>query len=557
MAKRGIALVGQSNQMTGYADDRIDWARGDPRLFQFKQNGTTVLATQEMDFPPAGAGKPFVSSSFYMVRDYLIPRFPGVDFCILPLNSGGSAFHDQALDNAWHAPHPPDYATGGTRYNFAVAQMNAFLAAETGNTIDVVILQNGEEELVAVGANQGYYATLSDTAAYTRYVTEFIAGLVADVPLASPGGVRSWPFLIGAMPPDIVYAPSFPILPNYPLGIGLSADGADHHSSARVPIYEACRDVPSSVSNCLFVDPLNPTKLQAHAGIAVDGSGFTWLSAPEYPIHYSQAALKEMGHRQFKAYMKLKGYGTPITVSYGIATGSEPVAPEAPSLDLASGSDTGSSSTDNVTSDTTPDIIVTFVTTVMEHDIVRLRDGVTELVAHEITAGEIGSLTLSLGLAPLGAGAHSLTASHERGGSASPYSAVLTFTVDVAGPTITTASTANVNEGVVLAIPLTVSGAEAVTWTETLDTGNHFQVTGSTLQWHLNGTKTFTGVVDAYSCEVTATDVAGNATAKTITVTVLDVVSASTRSFSAEGIGVTVTIGGMEFGAEGFGIVES
>jgi hypothetical protein len=283
-------------------------------LYQFKINGTTVLANNPLDNPSSIAGRPMTASVYYMVRDYLIPRNPGVDYCILPLAVGGTSFHKD-----WHAPHAPDYATGATQYLNAVAQMNAFLAAEAGNTIDVVILQNGEEDSGDAGANSGYYGpsyALSDHDAYTRYVVEFIAGLVADVPAASPGGVRGWPFLIGGMPPHICWAPATPVLPNYPSGIGPSADGGDHHVSISIPIWQACQDMPGIISNCGFVDSLNPTVVPVHSQQAIDGTGHVWLNASEYYVHYSQAGLREMGHRMFLQYMRLKGLGAPITLRW-------------------------------------------------------------------------------------------------------------------------------------------------------------------------------------------------------------------------------------------------
>jgi len=661
MPKRGIVMMGQSNGIAGYAEDRVDAFRSHPNLWQYKQDKTFEQAPiTPLDF--AGiSGRKFTAYSWYLVRDYLIPRNPGVDFCILPQSVGGTGFTDY-----WHAPNPAlttavgvdaswnQYPLGGAYYEKTIEQINAFLAAEVGNTIDLVILQNGEQETAHVSmvgwpGGIGYYHDsfgLTNKQAYTRYVTEMIADMAARVT-----GGRTWPFLIGSVPPDLTYPQTL---------IGPSADGLDHSGSQYIPIFEAQKEMPGFVSNCGYIDCLYPTKALYHDGIKTQGSDTTTgdagtngadgqpdiiVNSTQYYIHYSQAAFRLIAHRAFKQYMKLKGYGTPITLTYVAPV---VVVPEAPSLDLAAGSDTGTSSTDNITTDTTPDIIVTFVTSVLEHDIIRLRDGVTELVAHEITAAEIGSLSLALGLSPLAGGAHSLTARHERGTGLSPYSAVLTFTVDVTGPTITTASTANVNEGALLAVSLTAS--EAVTWTETLDAGNNFEISGTTLRWTGNGTKTFTGVVDAYTCEVTATDAAGNATAKsitvtvvdvvtdttpptittpatanvnegvalaialtadeavtwslfsggadfeisgttlrwlgngtktftgvvdayaavvtatdgasnatnkTITVTVLDVVAGTTRSFGAEGAGITVTIGGREFGAEGLGIVES
>jgi hypothetical protein len=132
---------------------------------------------------------------------------------------------------------------------------------------------------------------------------------------------------------------------------------------------------------------------------------------------------------------------------------------------------------------------------------------------------------------------------------------VLTLTIDTTPPTITTPATASVNEGVVLAIALTAN--ETVTWTESFDAGNNFEVSGSTLRWTGNGVKAYTGTGDNYACEVTAVDVAGNVGAKSITVTVLQV-SVTKRAFSAEGISVTGGVGSTrEWSANSVAFVES
>ena len=577
MAKRGIVLIGQSNGFAGYCEDRRD-QYSHPNLWQFKQNGTYEQAPiQRLDFQSGGdANRVFVSYVYFMIRDYLIPRNPGVDYCILPQSVGGTGF-----SLYWHAPNaalnpsvgvPDDpanlvnqYPLGGYYLERTITQMNAFLAMEAGNTIDAVILQNGEQETGDQGTNIGYYHasfSLTNQQAYTRYVTEMMTDLVSRVPAAAPGGVRSWPFFIGQPPPELAYGPGV---------IGPAADGGDHSGAQYIPFMDAIAAMPTVVTNCAYLNSLNPVRVYCHDGVKTDGNDNfhpnpvnglpepggdglpdVIMDANNYWLHTSQAGHHTMAHRFFVAYMKQKGFGTVISTLW---TGGL-VVPEAPSLDLVAGSDTGSSSTDNITSDSTPDIAVTFITPVAAGDIVRLRDGVVELVAHVITAGEIGSLSFALGLGPLPEGAHSLTARHERGTNLSPYGAVLTFTVDSTPPVITTPATASVNEGVVLAIPLTATDASAVTWTETSDITNSFEISGTTLRWTGNGTKTYTGTGDNYACEVTVTDAAGNAAARSITVSVLDVTVAA-RAFSAEGISITGGVGTREWSANGVSFVES
>lgn len=107
--------------------------------------------------------------------------------------------------------------------------------------------------------------------------------------------------------------------------------------------------------------------------------------------------------------------------------------------------------------------------------------------------------------------------------------AVTVTDVDEVAPTITSAATANNDEGTVLAHALTAD--ETVTWAITggVDAAQ-FEISGSTLRWAANGVQDFAAPADAdtnntYIVEVTATDTALNAsTPQVITVTVNDVV---------------------------------
>lgn len=99
--------------------------------------------------------------------------------------------------------------------------------------------------------------------------------------------------------------------------------------------------------------------------------------------------------------------------------------------------------------------------------------------------------------------------------------------IDLIAPTITTAATANNPENTVLAISLTADEPAVWTLTGGADIAK-FQIVGTTLRWAGNGTKDFEAPDDSdtnntYVAQVTATDASGNATNKTITVTVTDV----------------------------------
>lgn len=217
--------------------------------------------------------------------------------------------------------------------------------------------------------------------------------------------------------------------------------------------------------------------------------------------------------------------GRPRFVYGGL--GIDLLAPGVPTLvDLATGSDTGVSSIDNITSVTTPDIIIDFATALLENDVVELRDNGVTSVSHTVTALEAGGVNITLGLVFI-EGVHVLQVRHVRGVHSSGWSASLVLTVDTSGPVISTASTANNAENSVLSISLTAN--ESVVWTITGGADQaRFEISGTTLRWASNGTKDFEAPNDAdtnntYVVQVTATDTAGNATNKTITVTVTDV----------------------------------
>lgn len=115
--------------------------------------------------------------------------------------------------------------------------------------------------------------------------------------------------------------------------------------------------------------------------------------------------------------------------------GGDPLAPAAPSLDLVTASDTGTSSTDNITSDTTPDLDLT-TDVLAENDEIDIRDNGVVVDTHVVTLGEAGGTTITLGLAALAEGAHSLQARHRRDGHNSAWSSALAITVDTTAPTV-------------------------------------------------------------------------------------------------------------------------
>jgi hypothetical protein len=111
-------------------------------------------------------------------------------------------------------------------------------------------------------------------------------------------------------------------------------------------------------------------------------------------------------------------------------TGSPPVTLTAPALDLIAASDTGSSSVDNITADTTPDLDIVFPDGAFAGDIVKVYDGGTLIGSHTITTGEALAAAFTVTLAELATGVHPLTVTLTRGASVSSASAILSVTID-------------------------------------------------------------------------------------------------------------------------------
>lgn len=114
----------------------------------------------------------------------------------------------------------------------------------------------------------------------------------------------------------------------------------------------------------------------------------------------------------------------------------DPLAPLAPTIDLQAASDTGTSSTDNITSDTTPTWDVTFPTGLLENDVVTPYDNGVALTPHTVTAGEAGGVALALSLSALSQGTHPIQFTHSRASHESRKSNSIALVVDTAGPTI-------------------------------------------------------------------------------------------------------------------------
>lgn len=105
----------------------------------------------------------------------------------------------------------------------------------------------------------------------------------------------------------------------------------------------------------------------------------------------------------------------------------------APVLDLQAASDTGSSDTDDITADTTPDFNATFSGGMIAGDTLRIFDGDTELSEQVITPEEVAVGIVVLGLSALDEGEHIIKARIERGSVVSPFGQI-TITITNSPP---------------------------------------------------------------------------------------------------------------------------
>jgi hypothetical protein len=120
----------------------------------------------------------------------------------------------------------------------------------------------------------------------------------------------------------------------------------------------------------------------------------------------------------------LDGTNHDQTITVGDVTPPNP--PSTP--DLAATSDTGTSSTDNITSDTTP----TFTGTAEANAVVKLYDGATQVGSQTLTGG---ATAWSITSSTLGSGGHSITATAtDAAGNTSGSSGALSITIDVTAP---------------------------------------------------------------------------------------------------------------------------
>ena len=194
------------------------------------------------------------------------------------------------------------------------------------------------------------------------------------------------------------------------------------------------------------------------------------------------------------------------------------VTPSAPSTpDLALASDTGTSNTDNITSDTTP----TFTGTAEANSTVTLYDSNGITVLGTATADGTGAWTITS--SALSGGTHNITVkTTDAAGNTSAASSPLAITVDATAPSAVTLSTTSVADTAATngSTVATLSATDTTALTYALvagagDTHNgSFTISGGNLQAAANL------AAGTYNIRVQATDAAGNTTEEAFIITV-------------------------------------
>jgi large repetitive protein len=209
-------------------------------------------------------------------------------------------------------------------------------------------------------------------------------------------------------------APSAPSTPDMTSGTDTGSSSSDNITSATTPTFTGTAESGATVT------------LYDTDGITVLGTatavGGNWS--------ITSSSLNEGGHTLWAAASDAAGNNG--VVSSGLSVTIDTAAPAAPSTpDLATGSDTGSSSSDNITSATTPMITGTAESgsTVTLYD----TDGTTVLGTATATGGN-----WSIASSALSEGAHTLTAkATDAAGNVGVASSGLSVTIDTTAPTTT------------------------------------------------------------------------------------------------------------------------
>ncbi|NNU43715.1 Ig-like domain-containing protein [Ramlibacter montanisoli] len=209
------------------------------------------------------------------------------------------------------------------------------------------------------------------------------------------------------------------------------------------------------------------------------------------------------------------------------------IAPAAPTLALAAASDSGASSSDGISNDSTPSVRVTFLTTASDGtsavagDTITVTDGGAPVATHVLTATDVAAGFVDITLPALGAdGAHALSATvTDIAGQASSAATQVTVTLDttIATPTLALATDTGAVDGITGNAALNVSAAAG-------DVTRSFSINGGAA----SATYVAPTVDGAYTVAVTDTDTAGNTQTASVSFTLDTTIATPTIALVAD-----------------------
>ncbi len=233
-------------------------------------------------------------------------------------------------------------------------------------------------------------------------------GTPATLTLASPGVAGSLGNNKGIVIDGNI--PAAPGTPDLLSGSDTGGSNTDNVTTDTTPTFDIACETGATV--------------QLYSGAILLGSGTCVAGTVNITSPFLVAGVYPITATQTDAAGNISVSSSALSVTITTAS----TAPGTP--DLQSGSDTGSSPSDDLTNDTTPTIDVSCTAGAT----VEILSGATLLATGTCSVGGTISLTVT---PPLVDGTYSITARQDTGGGFSPLSSVLTITIDATPPVIT------------------------------------------------------------------------------------------------------------------------
>ncbi|WP_240592706.1 beta strand repeat-containing protein, partial [Macromonas bipunctata] len=209
-----------------------------------------------------------------------------------------------------------------------------------------------------------------------------------------------------------------------------------------------------------------------NAGTTLTSPNGTWLNATTYRITYTVADVDtELSSVTFSVSGAQNTAGEVQIPATSVPSGAkvDTLRPTAPVLDVLAASDSGASSTDNISNDATPSVEVGLTGTgAVVGDVVKLLSGATQvgtatLSAQNIADGKVGITASNLGTN----GTKSLTATiTDAAGNTSAASSAIAYVLDTVAPVLKAVATSSDGSKIVLTYDGTLDDTSTPTATD-------------------------------------------------------------------------------------------